>query len=508
MYRLLLVDDEQIIRETIGATIDWPAMEIELVGVCENGAEAYDMILDEAPDIVITDIRMPVLDGLQLIERVSQFDHDVEFIILSGHSDFSVAQSAMEFGVKHYLLKPCNEKDIIACLERAKENCNKNQLTRNATEEQKRLIHALTNNALAYMLSQTLAHAGLLNSAIDPYARFIDFVNTPYILYYVRPLRFSQVKAFTDAVYVRHRMVSASPPAMIYANNAVMLFQEVNEGKGSVEEVLSEFVQQDCMPHCTVEHLRFANLRALWGSLLESLRMVDTVWLIGEEQLTPLRNVKASIADGVTPDIGLSDDPTTLDNSLRRLRDIILGSSSLEEIKSILLNALVRMIGNAPPSPGDLFEMDSFLGEISQVRDEEMLYRITETKLRALAAQYRSGSPDYKAFVDEIMHYVHVHLADPNLSLKHIAQTHLFMDVDYLSKQFLRQTGIKFSAFLNNTRIERAKQLLRHTKSDSIHWVAQQVGCGNNPKYFSQLFKKHTRLTPTEYIEQHRPGRE
>lgn len=87
MLRLIIVDDEKIIRETIFNLIDWSSMGIEVVGLCKNGIEAYDIILDEYPDIVISDIKMPGLSGLELIKRVSETDHDIEFIILSGYGD-------------------------------------------------------------------------------------------------------------------------------------------------------------------------------------------------------------------------------------------------------------------------------------------------------------------------------------------------------------------------------------------------------------------------------------
>lgn len=113
MLKLLIADDERIIRETISSIIDWEKEDIEVIGLCKNGIEAYDMILDESPDIVLTDIRMPGMDGLELIRRISQTNLNTQFIILSGFGEFSYAREAMRFGVRHYLLKPCNEIQIL-----------------------------------------------------------------------------------------------------------------------------------------------------------------------------------------------------------------------------------------------------------------------------------------------------------------------------------------------------------------------------------------------------------
>ena len=104
MLKLIIADDERIIRESISRIIDWSSLGIELIGVCQDGAEAYDMILDESPDIVLTDIMMPGLSGLELIEKVSRTDLDTRFILLSGYGEFNYAQQAMKYGVRHYLL--------------------------------------------------------------------------------------------------------------------------------------------------------------------------------------------------------------------------------------------------------------------------------------------------------------------------------------------------------------------------------------------------------------------
>lgn len=83
MIRLLIADDEKMIRETICSIIDWESLNIQVVGVCKNGLEAYDAILDEYPDIVLTDIRMPKLSGLELIRKITENHDHIQFIILT-----------------------------------------------------------------------------------------------------------------------------------------------------------------------------------------------------------------------------------------------------------------------------------------------------------------------------------------------------------------------------------------------------------------------------------------
>jgi len=117
MYKLLIVDDEDIIRQGIRCAIDWDRLDIKAFEA-SNGLVAYDMILKEKFDIVLLDIKMPGLSGLELIEKIknSLIDPDVIFIILSGYADFSIANQAMKYGVKYYLLKPTDEEEIVSTI--------------------------------------------------------------------------------------------------------------------------------------------------------------------------------------------------------------------------------------------------------------------------------------------------------------------------------------------------------------------------------------------------------
>lgn len=118
MYKVLIVDDERIIRDGIASVIEWEQHEMTLAGTAKDGIEAYEMIKRSLPDIVITDIIMPGMNGLDLIAKVSEEYKDITFIILSGHGEFNYASKAMAFGVKHYILKPCDESTIIPVLKK------------------------------------------------------------------------------------------------------------------------------------------------------------------------------------------------------------------------------------------------------------------------------------------------------------------------------------------------------------------------------------------------------
>ena len=141
MLRLMIVDDEQIIREALSEMIDYTSIGYELIATTKNGMEAYDVICDEYPDVVITDIRMPILNGLDLIERSMKSDSKITFILLSGYSEFEYGKQAMKYGVRYYLLKPTDKQELIDSLVSIRHELTLKEARRQ--EEQEHLLRDL-----------------------------------------------------------------------------------------------------------------------------------------------------------------------------------------------------------------------------------------------------------------------------------------------------------------------------------------------------------------------------
>jgi YesN/AraC family two-component response regulator len=117
--KAILVDDEAIIREGILRMINWDGLGVEVIADCPNAYLALDVMRDAAPDILMTDVKMPGLDGLALIERALAINPRLECIVLSGYDEFDFARNAMRMGVREYLLKPCSQAEMESALTRA-----------------------------------------------------------------------------------------------------------------------------------------------------------------------------------------------------------------------------------------------------------------------------------------------------------------------------------------------------------------------------------------------------
>lgn len=137
MIKVIIADDEPRICKLIEKLINWEELDMEVIKIASNGVEALEYIKEFNPDIVITDIRMPGYDGLEIIERTRKFNLDTEFIIISGYSEFEYAKKAINYKVNGYLLKPINKEELENALKEVKENILKKKTYENLESEYK-----------------------------------------------------------------------------------------------------------------------------------------------------------------------------------------------------------------------------------------------------------------------------------------------------------------------------------------------------------------------------------
>lgn len=147
MYKLLIVDDEEIEREGMAKYIPWKEYQVELVGTAWNGMEGYEKVKQLQPDIVLTDIKMPVMNGIELIKKVRKELPDIEFIVLSGYGEYEFTSQAMEEGIRHYILKPCDEEKIAEVIEKVKNKISMRRSKREQVQAVTQKVHQLMPRA-------------------------------------------------------------------------------------------------------------------------------------------------------------------------------------------------------------------------------------------------------------------------------------------------------------------------------------------------------------------------
>ncbi len=175
MLKVIIVDDEYKVCQVILNIIDWKEMGFEIVAVATNGIDAYDLIVEHNPDVLITDIRMPGLNGIELIKKTVDSHPDISFMLISGYAEFEYAQKAIKYGVEHYLLKPIKKEDLIEALEKI----SKQYYEKLKSQEAQQYINSeLTHN-------REIIRSGLMNTLLFEPDFFnntsIDIINTQYL---------------------------------------------------------------------------------------------------------------------------------------------------------------------------------------------------------------------------------------------------------------------------------------------------------------------------------------
>ena len=468
-YKLLLVDDERDVLEAISAAVPWEKYDIQLVGLCDNAIEALKQIQRETPDLVITDVKMPVVNGIELIFQARQQGCDAEFIVLSGFDEFEFAQSAMSQGVRYYLLKPCSEEELAGALLKAIKDRDHHLRARKAVQFKTQFLEEVADRFVP-SLWKNQEVSGLLDRLLEGEERKL------YLAVFDRgdfPL--------SSQIWERDRSWRGFllPPLLVLEHHFCTLWitGEVRQPEPALQDLATFFgVESPQMVPVTFQNL-FDQVEAAED------KMCYFYHLNGEQEV----GSDDALLELVTQQV---EDTLQLEEDKRCQR---LGQILREQGETLLAVAVARVLLKRDNRHSLFSQLFSSLYE--EKGGQAFLDRIIEV-LHDAAEDCREQK---QSFVKEILEYIDNHLDDSNLTLRRIANQVVFRHEDYVGKAFYAYTGENFSTYLNRQRIERAKYLIQTMGDYKFYKVADQIGLGNNPHYFSKLFKKYTGMTPREY---------
>ncbi|MBD3919934.1 response regulator transcription factor [Paenibacillus sp. PR3] len=514
MFTAIIVDDELFVRKGLIGLMDWEASGFRIIGEADNGEDALALIKEINPDLVITDIRMPILDGIGLIQAASNEQLSTSFIIISGYHDFSYAQQAMRHGVMDYVVKPIDEQELEDALARIREKLSAKKVLeeRTSRHREERQMELLIRGELE---ETDLTHWKSMWPDARTYTYVLFEIND------VLPWNGS-VMPMTDIVHngIRTAIQEAARSnveTMLYSHRqcygVIIPNVDLVPYGGSMRRLLESVM------HRLRERFRLT-FRIFAGRPVHDLMQIYQSYATAKEALQ-FKLLKAdeliilySDIEGQTLHYKYPDDETyrklteaveennqeNVQQSIQRLFTTFQEQAfSPEAIKSAIAQCVLNIVKSIRCMEGDEKEL-SGLEPIMSWHD----YSITMKELRQLfetfvleatalfsklyCASGKGSIQKIKSYVDRNYHQ--------NLSLKSIS-AQFFMNSAYLGQLFKKTFGVYFNDYLHQLRITEAKKLLRQ-KELRIYEIAERVGF-NNADYFVTQFEKLERVTPSEY---------
>ncbi|MCE5169191.1 response regulator transcription factor [Paenibacillus profundus] len=516
MYDVFLVDDEPFIIDGLQSILEWNDYGFRIVGQAENGEAAWDILKDQPVDLVVTDIMMPKMTGLQLIEKVKQVHPHTRFIILSGYNEFVYVKEGIKLGVENYLLKPINIEEFRSTLENTVQKLDQSRM-HHMTEQHNRDI--LRDNVLYRWLRDHI-HLEELQQRAD--LLDIQFKHPYYMVVLVRP----EVRMDNELDYQKQEAVAKEARALLDSASGGFC---VREWDGETAIVFGLCQPADKQP--IMEKLRewkkeaesrlLTPLQVTIGSVQDGyanaslsfthakqvqpyhlVRLDDDV--VDCDEIASYRSSRpAAVQPETEPYVKLlyARDRGGIAAQLQRDFDHLSVTEGVapRDIRNFAVELLIAWKQSMKDSA--ILQLDDEQDWFDEVYHMQTLDALKEHVMQVARRMIeRLAEPeDMSPVVKQVLHDIHDRYAE-ELSLKTLSQIYNINPV-YLGQLFQKEVQSTFSDYLNKTRIKKAKEMLVETNFRMTD-IAVKVGYWDK-SYFYKQFKKYVGISPKEYREIH-----
>lgn len=528
MYRILIVDDEPLILAGISSMITWENYDCTIVGKATNGPSAHKMILELHPDIVITDIRMPAMNGLELVEACKNDGCSFAFIVLTNLEEFPLVKKALSLGASDYLVKiEMNEEAIVKALERAKESC---RLL--ASSKNHELYTTLIKDKEEDLLKNGLRHLLIDN---DSNYQFSEEILQKYLRPFVMVLSAtpSNINCWIEEKRVHLQQIQHQIQEIV-GGIASRFFQSyclMEYGSNSFLFVASlrqesDFFKtmEDFCPRLTIALKTYFELSAVYGistlkscmselpaGLKEALIALEYYYYDSTSPIVFYNGQHYHVSSAKKFNINMfkKDISSSISqNDSARLEEIFNKIICLfsenkpgkEQATSACINIytyLYSFFETDDNSYEDIFPYTMNIAEqlnhFNSLSDILTWLQSFCGKLCQLLYDRKSTRSD--KLVEQAKAYIEIHYKE-KLTLSDISEN-LNISASHLSSTFKKLTGITLSDYIAHAKIEHAKELI-DTHKFLMYEISDILGF-DNPYYFSKVFKKVTGISPREY---------
>lgn len=506
MWNVLLVDDEPAVLEGLKTMIDWESSGFQVCGEALNGPDALRLITELRPELVLTDIRMPVINGLELIERTNlMLTRPPKFVILSGYDDFQYALTATRQRVTEYLLKPIDDEEIETLLVKLDLHLQEEAATEQSRVKQHSFaVNHMVNRLIQGEYSPDLEQQFRLSLQLQGKPEklrciLIDTFSSPFDLRPQAADYFTQdfVCSFQDSTGRTGLMIQASSNADGKLQETAVQLQTDLEAKLGQSVIISISVVGE-----GIKAIRELYLQALEVCKRKRTQGKSGVFYYHEVEKRSqhddvskhrFRQLQELVIEGSPAAIESCVEEAFASIAAGNLLDVEVARAYAADLELTICRLLAERNGKPDKF---MMELRREFGSLSDKEDYPTLkFYVRCLCLKTANVLYALKQQNENNTVFHVIQYVDREYRN-KLHLLELAK-HFHMNSTYLGQLFKKHTGKSFNVYLNEKRIEEAKRLLKRTQM-KISDVAQQVGYPN-ADYFVNKFKMHTGVLPSVY---------
>jgi two-component system, response regulator YesN len=514
MIRVAIVDDEVLERKALCKIIREHLPEVEVVAEAGNGRKAVEIADNIEPDLMMMDIKMPGIDGIEAVRMIKQQHPNMKFIMVSAFDTFEYAKQVMQQGVKEYLLKPSRKEDVVAAIQRVcaeiAEEKRKEQENIELKEQVHRLQELVEREWLSVFMLEEFSEdhleewGQLLGLEIQSgFFLLFQFPNDEKKQEWQQWLKTTIAKKARMS-YIIGKMMEGQVPVLLFSETK----QDLNELKIYAQKfarVMIQLFQQKYIgkelyvgigtPACEIYKLRDSYYEALVAvEYYASRRTVKSGFIPKHSQLIETNNVDMVEREKQLLEIVRQGDmKLVIERFQRYFQEVVVSKNAqlpavvkvMEEL-FILLERMLHELGMTYER-SHLFHLCQTMDELKGAAIKQLTHIVQHVQA------WRNSQANGK--LSKAKEYIATYYHRP-LTLEEVAE-YVELSPYYFSKLFKDRFGVTFIDYLTEIRIEKAKQEMLD-QSKSLKEICFLVGY-NDPNYFSRVFKKQTGLSPTEY---------
>ena len=532
LYKIMLVDDEEEVRTSIIKQVDWEKLGFRVVSDAENGEDALEKIDIYEPDVIMTDIRMPYMDGLSLIEKVHSKYPTVKLLIFSGFDDFEYAKEAIRLGVSEYILKPINSEELSGIFNKIKKNLdleieNRRDIAR-LRENYKTNLPIIKNQFLINLLNSKLSKAEIdlrlkeyeidLNEALKYQAACVDIeyekmLIDPKLGLQKELVALSVMNLLKDKIEEYYRVSVFNS----LVDDRILIIIAIDEKNKNIN--LIDLLRAICKESIRVLGVSISlglgdkknDILELSLSYQESLEAIGYKQIVGIGEAIYIKDVEphslgtlyfdekedeefsSSIKFGPIEKIN-----TQIDNILYKLENSKVHFRQKQAYAFSIITVIIRLMQQYEISLVKFDSGDSgYIDVINKLQNfEEFIVWLRDICIRLYTSMQEKRESNSKQVIAEAKMYIMENYDKEELSVDTVCKK-LHLSTAYFSTLFKKEVGQTCIAYITDFRLKKAVELL-NTTDDKTYMIANKVGYAEQ-NYFSYVFKKKYGVSPSKY---------